>query len=66
MTKEEFNNEISIGDVVRIIGTDKEEDCVVQHKTEYAVNLLTVELGPSGLPRGSFYRTYDEIISKVK
>lgn len=64
MTKEEFNETVSIGDVVTIIGTDKEVDCVVKTKTEYAVNLTTVEIGKSGLPLASYYRTYDEIIRK--
>lgn len=65
MTKEEFNAIISVGDIVRIIGADKEVDCVVQTKTEYAVNLLTIEKGESGLPLASYYRTYDEIIAKI-
>ena len=65
MTKEEFNRTISVGDIVRVIGTDKEVDCFVQTKTEYAVNLLTVEKGKSGLPLASYYRTYDEILEKV-
>ena len=68
MKKKEFNK-IAEGDIVTIIGIDTQEDCVVMTKTDYACNLFTVEQDnkADGImrPVASYYRTYDEIISKV-
>ena len=68
MKAKEFNK-ISEGDIVEIIGIDTTERCIVMTKTNYACNLFTVEQDnkADGImrPVASYYRTYDEIISKV-
>ena len=70
MTKEEFNKQVNVGDIVMIYGVEnKIVPCVVMNKTEYACNLLTVEQaeGDDGVihANSSYYRSYDEIISRV-
>ena len=69
MNKEEFRKEVYLGDIVTIVGINGEEDCVVMSKTDYAVNLFTVaqrnHVDGIYRPKGSYYRSYEEIIKKV-
>lgn len=70
MTQIDFNTQVCVGDIVTIVGVkNRYIPCVVMTKTNYAVNLYTVEqaLGEDGVmrPLGSYYRTYDEILARI-
>lgn len=70
MTQIDFNTQVCVGNIVTIAGVENRYiPCVVMTKTNYAVNLYTVEqaIGEDGVmrPSGSYYRTYDEILARI-